>query len=142
MTGVEIAVGYVVAWVVRKVRRAAGRADAEVDRGVDAAMDYLHDVVSSRLGEDRALVRLNEEAASREEPTSQTRQWLELILGDAAEQDTAFAEMLAEAVRRVQAAEASTDSSGHAVSRNTFSGPTAFQIGDHNRQVNTFGTGK
>jgi hypothetical protein len=141
MTGLEIAAGYVVAWVVGKARRVAGRADAEVDRGLDAAMDHLHELVSGKLGNDRALARLNEEVARQEEPTARTRQWLELVLQDAADRDPAFATALTEAVQRVQEAEASAGSRGHAVSGNTFSGPTAFQVGDHNRQVNNFRTG-
>jgi len=62
MTGIEIAVGYVFAWLVRKANRVAGRADAEVDRTLDAAMSKLHDVVSTKLGEDPALKKLAEEA--------------------------------------------------------------------------------
>ncbi len=132
MTGVEIAVGFLFAWAMRKARRVAGRVDAEVDRGLDVAMDRLHDVVSTRLGQDSALERLNEEAGSGE-LAGRTRQRVELALEDAVERDAAFAELLRSAVAEVQAA--SADGSTF-----TFHGPAAVQTGDHNRQENHFGT--
>lgn len=107
MTGVEIAVGYVFAWAVRKARRVAGRADAEVDRGLDAGMDRLHELVSSRLGQDPALVRAREEAeAGRDELSERTRRRLTDSLEDAIERDTVFADAVEELVRELQAAAA------------------------------------
>jgi hypothetical protein len=142
MSGIEVAVGCLFAWAVRKARRVAGRADTEVDRGLDAAMDHLHEVVSRKLGQDSALARLAEEAEEgREEPTGRTRQRLQLALEDAGEHDPDFAEALRQAVAQVQAASGPGGGGGHAVSGNTFSGPTALQVGDHNRQDNHFGPG-
>ncbi|MEU1284452.1 hypothetical protein [Kitasatospora sp. NPDC005856] len=111
MTGIEIAVGYVFAWLVRKASRVAGRADEEVDRTLDAAMDHLHDLVSTKLGEDPALHRLAEEAeASQGEASDRTRQWVTFTLEDAAERDPGFREALNRAVEQVQA----LDSASHA----------------------------
>ncbi|MGA5820357.1 hypothetical protein ACPC54_21120 [Kitasatospora sp. NPDC094028] len=101
MTGVEIAVGYVLAWMVRKANRVAGRADEEVDRTLDAAMDELHDLVSRRLGEDPALRRLAEEA-ERDEVGDRTRQRVRLALEDAVDEDPGFGEALSRAVEQVQ----------------------------------------
>ncbi|MEU0815209.1 hypothetical protein ACWCQW_09940 [Streptomyces mirabilis] len=140
MTGVEVAVGYAFAWLVRKARRVAGRADAEVDRGLDAGMDRLHDLISAKLGDDPALQRAAEEAeAGLEEPSERTRRRLADSLDDAAERDTAFAEALQQAVAEIQAVSQTAGADGGVVSGNTFSGPTAVQTGNHNRQDNRFG---
>jgi hypothetical protein len=140
MTGVEVAIACLVGWAARKARRVAGRMDEEVDRGLDAAMDHVHDVVSRKLGEDRALARLTEEAeAGNDEPTSQTRQWLKFALDDAVQRDSDFAKALEQAVAQYQTASEPTGRGGHMVSGNTFSGPTAIQVGDHNQQENHFG---
>jgi hypothetical protein len=105
VTGVEIAVGYLIAWLVRKAKRVGGRADAEVDRGLDAGMDRLHELVSAKLGADPALERAQEEAeASLGEPSERTRRRLVDALDEAAERDTDFAQALARAVAAVQAA--------------------------------------
>jgi hypothetical protein len=140
MTGVEIAVGYAFAWAVRKARRVAGRADAEVDRGLDAGMDRLHDLISAKLGQDPALERVQGEAdAGAEELSDRTRRRLTDSLEEAAERDEAFASALQQAVEELEAA-AGTGAVG-SVSGNTFNGPTAFQVGNHNRQDNRFGPG-
>ncbi|WP_201777565.1 hypothetical protein [Streptacidiphilus jiangxiensis] len=137
MTGIEIAVGYVFAWLVRKAKRVGGRADQEVDRGLDAGMDRVHDLVSRKLGEDPALARAAQEAAEgREEPTERTRRRLTDSLEDAVEHDPGFAEALETLIAQLQAA---AGPGGGAVSGNIFTGPTAIQIGDHNRQDNRFG---
>jgi len=140
MTGIELAVGYLFAWAVRRARPVAERATEEVDQALAAGMDRLHDVVAARLGPDPALQRVAEEAGSGlEEPTERTRRRLTDSLEDAAERDPEFAAALAEAVAGVRAAEGTGDA-GRAVGGNTFNGPTAFQVGDHNTQTNTFGS--
>ncbi|MCU7820245.1 hypothetical protein [Kitasatospora sp. DSM 101779] len=102
-------------------------------------MDYLHNLVSGALGQDSALQRLAEEAsAGQTEPSARTRQRLELALEDARERDPGFAEALERAVARVQAVSEPTSGS-QVLTGSTFSGPTAVQVGDHNRQDNTFG---
>ncbi|WP_035799824.1 hypothetical protein [Kitasatospora mediocidica] len=142
MTGIEVAVACMVAWAARKAKRVAGRVDAEVDHGLDAAMDHLHDVVSRKLGEDRALARLTEDAeAGQSEPTNDTRQWLQFSLQDAVQRDPGFAEALQQAVTRYQAAaeQGGGQAGGTTLTGNTFSGPTALQFGSNNRQENHFG---
>ncbi len=111
MTGVEVAVGVLFAWAVQKARRVAGRADAEVDRALDAAMNELHDLVSTKLGEQPALLELTAEAAEQAEaagteeaavPTGPVRQRMQRALADAAEHDADFAAALERAVQQVQ----------------------------------------
>ncbi|MFD6822746.1 hypothetical protein ACFWC5_20555 [Streptomyces sp. NPDC060085] len=141
MTGIELAVGYVVAWAVGKARRVAGRADAEVDQVLDAGMDRVHEVVAARLGTDPALEQTVSEAASEQgEVSSRTRTRLQLALEEQTEQDPAFATALQEAVAAVQAAASQAGPGARAVYGNTFHGPTAVQSGDHNTQTNTFGS--
>jgi hypothetical protein len=141
VVGVELAVGYLIAWAVGKARRVAGRADAEVDAVLDAGMDRLHEVVAARLGADPALEQAVTEAASGPDAVSdRTRTRLNLALEEAAEQDPAFASALQEAVAGVQAAAESAGPGARAVYGNVFNGPTAFQVGDHNTQTNTFGS--
>lgn len=107
MTGIEVAVGYVFAWLVRKAKRVTGRADAEVDRGLDAGMDRLHELVTAKLGQDPALERAREEAeAGQEEPSERTRRRLTDSLEDAAERDPAFAQLLEQLVKELQATKA------------------------------------
>lgn len=123
MTGVEVAVGYAFAWLVRKVRRAAGRADAEVDRGLDAGMDRLHDLISSKLGDDPALARaIGEAEQGGEELSERTRRRLTDSVEDAAERDPGFAGALEKLVEELQAASAaggvSASGDGQAVGGN------------------------
>lgn len=137
----ELAVGYLIGWAVRKARRVADRADAEVDQVLDAGMDRLHEVVVTRLGTDPALEQTLAEAASDEEAVAdRTRLRLQLALEDAAERDAAFQQALDDAVAEVQAAAETAGPGARAVYGNTFNGPTAFQVGDHNTQTNTFGS--
>ncbi|MEV6010153.1 hypothetical protein AB0M29_25480 [Streptomyces sp. NPDC051976] len=138
----ELAVGYLIAWAVGKARRVAGRVDAEVDAALDAGMDRLHEVVAARLGADPALEQAVTEAASGdpEAVSDRTRTRLNLALEEAAEQDPAFASALDEAVSSVRAAAEAAGPTSRAVYGNTFNGPTAFQVGDHNTQTNTFGS--
>jgi hypothetical protein len=104
MTGIEVAVGYMIAWAVRKAKRVAGRADAEADRTLDAAMDRLHALISGKLGEDPALRMLTEEAGTgRTALSGETGQRVRLALDNAAQQDPGFAEALDRAVRELQA---------------------------------------
>ncbi|MEU4588577.1 hypothetical protein AB0F92_42175 [Kitasatospora aureofaciens] len=141
MTGiVEIAVGWLAAWATRKVRRVVGRADAEFDHATDTAMDHLHEVIGRKLGQDRALAKVDEEVeAGTEELTPSTRQWLQLALQDAIDNDPEFAKLLQEAVGRLQAEEDEPgNADGTTLSGNTFSGPTAIQTGAHGTQTNTF----
>lgn len=141
VTGVELVVGYLVAWAVRKARRVAGLADAEVDKALEAGMDRLHEVVVTRLGTHPALEQTVVEAASVQETvTDRTRMRLQLALEEMVEQDPAFQRALDEALAQVKTAPEAAGPSARAVYGNTFNGPTAFQVGDHNMQTNTFGS--
>jgi hypothetical protein len=105
MFGAELAVGYVFAWAVRKARRVAGAADEVVDQVLDAGVERVHQLVAERLGGERALARVEEEAAAGSgELSQQSRQFLLLALEDAAGSDAAFARALEEAVAAVQEA--------------------------------------
>lgn len=69
---------------------------------------------------------------TRQEASWQTR--FELLLEDA---DEAERERLVDELRGL--VDEAVQARGGAVSGNTFHGPTAFQVGDHNRQDNRFG---
>jgi hypothetical protein len=139
--GAELAAGYVIAWAVRKVRRVAGAADEAVDQALDAGVERVHDLVVGRLGGQRALEVVEEEAAAAGgEVSARSRQFLQLAIEDAAAGDEVFAGVLQEAVAAVQAAAGQAPTPARAVYGNVFHGPTAFQVGDHNTQTNTFGS--
>jgi hypothetical protein len=105
MFGAELAVGYVFAWAVRKARRVAGAADEVVDQALDAGVERVHELVAERLGGERALARVEEEAtAGSGELSQQSRQFLLLALEDAAGSDAGFARALEQAVAAVQEA--------------------------------------
>ncbi|MBM9506754.1 hypothetical protein [Actinacidiphila acididurans] len=133
--------GYLVAWVVGKARRVAGRADAEVDTVLDAGLDRLHEMVVARLGGDPALEQaVTQAAAGAQAVSDRTRRRLGLALEEAVEQDPAFASALQDAVAAVRAAAEAAGPRARAVYGNTFNGPAALQVGDHNTQTNTFGS--
>lgn len=102
MTGLEIAVGFLVGWAVRKFRRAAQGVDAEVDRALDTGLDRLHDLVSSKLGADPALAQLNTEVEQAGQPSDRTQQRVQLALEEAADSDTAFATDLTAILEHLQ----------------------------------------
>ncbi|GAA4574093.1 hypothetical protein [Planotetraspora kaengkrachanensis] len=114
----------------QRVARLLGRGIPERERTELERLDRTAaDVEAAGDGEtERVLV--GQEAAWR------TR--FETLLeeaGDAERQEIAIAlRELVEQVRQVQ-------SRGGGVSGNTFHGPTAVQVGDHNRQDNSFGPG-
>ncbi|WP_433917394.1 hypothetical protein OIE50_50705 [Streptomyces canus] len=110
MTGVEVAVGYMIAWLVGKARRVAGKADGEVDRGLDAGMSRLHDLVSRKLGQDPALELAREEVESgHEELTERTRRRLTDSLQEAVERDDQFAAALQQLVEQIGAGDCTAD---------------------------------
>ncbi|MEU1704758.1 hypothetical protein ABZ478_05065 [Streptomyces sp. NPDC005706] len=141
MTGVEIAIGCLFAWAARKARRVGARADQETDRALDAAMDRVHEVVSEKLGQETALARLGEEAsAGRDEPTPETRQWLQIVLKDAVDHDEAFADALRKALDQLPPRPEYVAQGGNVVQGNVFHDSTSVQIGHNSHQVNNFGT--
>jgi hypothetical protein len=101
VTGLELVVGWLAAYAWGKARLVAGRADAEVNRTLGAGMDRLHDLISTKLGADPALARLEAEAG-RDVATvtevvvnDRTRQRVQLSLDEATESDPGFAADLA-----------------------------------------------
>ncbi|MGW3998380.1 hypothetical protein [Amycolatopsis sp. NPDC004772] len=98
MTGLEVAVGWLIAWAVRKAGRVGKRVDAEVDRAVDAGLDRLHDLVAAKLGDDPALAKLRDEAAKTGEVGTRTQARVRLALEDAVEQDPDFTAAIEQAV--------------------------------------------
>lgn len=101
MTGVEVLAGMAVAYLVRKLRRVGGQADAEVDRALDEGMNTLHEAISRRLGQDRALERLETEAADGAEPTELTVRRSTDAIAQAALDDADFAGELEALITRL-----------------------------------------
>jgi len=140
VTGVELAVGYVIAWAIRKAQRVAGRADGEVDQVLDAGMDRLHKLVVTRLGTDPALEQaLTEAGSNQEDVTDRTRMRFLLALEEQAQQDPVFAAVLEETVAKVHGLAGAAGPAVRAVHANSFNGQNAVQFGDCNTQHNTFG---
>lgn len=102
MTGLEIAVGFLVGWAVRKARTVGTRVDAEVDQALDAGLDRLHELVAGKLGEEPALVKLTTEVEQAGEVSARTQERVRLALEDAAEADSGFASDLAAVVQQLQ----------------------------------------
>jgi hypothetical protein len=103
MTGLEVAVGWLIAWAVRKAGRVGKRVDAEADQVIDAGLDRLHDLIAAKLHDDPALEKLREEAAKTGEVGTRTQARVRLALEDAAEQDPAFSTALEQAVAELEA---------------------------------------
>jgi hypothetical protein len=104
MTGLEVAVGWLIAWAVRKAGRAGKRVDAEADRAIDLALDRLHDLISEKLGADPALEKLQLEAAETGEVGTRTQARVRLALEDAVDTDAAFGEALEKSVSALESA--------------------------------------
>jgi hypothetical protein len=111
VTGVELLAGAAVAYLVRKARRVGGRADAEVDRTLDKGMDALHDLVSRALGQDGALVLLEEQARGGAESERTVRRAADAI-AEAAESDAGFAGRLEALVVEMQRREGAAGAGG------------------------------
>ena len=104
MTGLEVAVGWLIAWAVRKAGRVGKRVDAEVDQAIDAGLDRLHDLVAAKLGDDPALDKLRDEAAKTGEVGTRTQARVRLALEDAVEQDPEFTAALEHEVAALESA--------------------------------------
>jgi hypothetical protein len=92
VTGIEIAVGCLVAWTWRKARKVGERADGEVDFALDAAMGRVHEVIARKLSGNAELERLREEAeAGQTEPSTLTSRRVTEAIAAAAESDKSFA---------------------------------------------------
>lgn len=102
MTGIEVAVGFLVAWAVRKAKRVGQRADAEVDEALDAGLDRLHDFVYRRLEGDTAVRKLPAEAEQTGHVSDRTRERVQDALRDTVAADPAFGAQLDDLVRQLQ----------------------------------------
>jgi hypothetical protein len=141
MTGVEIAVAYLVAYAWRKARRVAGRADDLVDKGLDAGMDHLHELVEARLGPDPALQQLDAQASSDLDAVAVPQRTIDrvrLALEDEVEKDPGFGTGLHELVARLQVLE---EKSGTKVVAVTASGDRAVAVGGDNSGITSTGDG-
>ena len=106
MTGVELLAGAAVGYLVRKLRRVGGRADAELDRALDAGMDGVHDLVSTKLGDDRALEALQAQAEGTDgEVNERTVRRVVDAVADEIEADPEFAQQLRLLVEELQRGE-------------------------------------
>jgi len=112
MTGIEVAVGCLIAWVARKATRVGVRADTEVDQVLDAGMDKLHELITDKLGSDPALAKLRAEVERDATVTTRTRDRVRLAVEDAADSDPEFAARMDSLVARIQQAEAATALAG------------------------------
>ncbi|HEV2779513.1 MAG TPA: hypothetical protein VGX25_08940 [Actinophytocola sp.] len=102
VTGLEVAVGFLIAWFARKAGKAWKRIDGLTDDAMDAGLDKLHDVVMSKLAGDSALQQLEAEATSTGEAGTRTQARVRLALEEAAEQDPTFAADLEAALTTLQ----------------------------------------
>jgi hypothetical protein len=102
MTGIEVAIGLLIAWAVKKANRAGQRLDKIADEAIDLGLDRVHEVVVTKLGGDPALARLESEAAGSGEVAERTQARVRLALEDAVADDPDFAERLDQAVRQAQ----------------------------------------
>jgi len=94
VTGLELVGGFLVAWAVRKARRVGARVDELFDQVLDAGLDRLGEVVAGRLGDDPALVKLEQEAAAGD-VQDRTRARVQLAVEQAVDDDAGFAGALA-----------------------------------------------
>ncbi|MEV7092707.1 hypothetical protein AB0M80_07655 [Amycolatopsis sp. NPDC051045] len=107
MTGIEVAVGMLIAWVVRKARRAGTRADQIADEAIDVGLARVHEVIVGKLGGDPSLARLEREALDAGQVSDRTRTRVQLALQDAAEDDPKFAQALKQALQQAEDANVS-----------------------------------
>ncbi|MEU5809398.1 hypothetical protein [Streptomyces sp. NPDC047718] len=115
-----------------RLARWFGRGDAQRERDELARLDRSAAEVTAAAEDDATADRVR----ARQEVAWQTR--IETLLeGLADEQRTEAAELLQELLE--QAAAPSSPGGAPGVSGNTFKGPTAFQVGNNNRQDVRFG---
>jgi hypothetical protein len=133
LTGVEVAVGFLIAWVARKAGRVGKRADAIVDDALQIGLDRVHEVVIGKLGGDPALRRLEIEAAEPGEVTDRTRTRVQLALEDAVEQDPGFADLLQAAIDQAVRANGGVSSSVNSAS------PRGIAVGGDNSGIASSG---
>jgi phosphotransacetylase len=113
----------------QRVARLLGRGNPERERAELERLDRTAAAVEAAGDGEAERVLVGQEASW------QTR--FETLLEEAGEAERQeLATALSELVEQARPAQAP-----RGVSENTFHGPTAFQVGDHNRQENHFGSG-
>jgi hypothetical protein len=115
MTGLEVAVGFLVAWFARKAGRVGKRVDGMADEVLDAGLEKLHEVVVAKLGGDSALAKLESEVTETGEAGTRTEARVRLSLEEAAEEDPRFASALESAVVAVRGSSAAAGDHGVAI---------------------------
>jgi hypothetical protein len=108
MTGIEVAVGLLIAWAIKRANRVGARADEIAAEAIDVGLDRVHDIVVAKLGRDPSLARLEAEARDNGKVAERTRQRVRLALEDATTDDGEFAQRLREAVQKVKSVSASS----------------------------------
>jgi hypothetical protein len=101
VSGIEVAVGFLIAWFARKAGRAGRKLDGMADEAIDAGLDKLGNLVTHKLGDDTALRQLEAEVVAGEVAT-RTETRVRLALEEAAEQDATFGADLDAAVAGLQ----------------------------------------
>ncbi len=112
MMGLELLAGYAVGYLLKKWRRVTARADTEVDHALDTGMDRVHELISTKLGGDTALAKLEEQALAGDEKL-RTRERAEGAIIDAAEDDPDFAQQLEQLVTELREQDASVSAGDH-----------------------------
>lgn len=94
MTGLEIAVGFVIAWTARRAKHLSDSLGTGADEMLDQTVEALHQLVAGKLSGDPALAQLQDETEREGEPNPRTKKRVQLALEDAVEQDPGFARLL------------------------------------------------
>jgi hypothetical protein len=142
VTGVEVAVGFLIVWMTKKIKRAAGRLDTEIDYAVDAGMDRLHTLIADKLGGDSAFAKLHAEIDASGVVTPRTRERVRLAIEDVAADDLDFGQQLDSLVEQIRSAQdtgvATTTAQDHSVAATgdvTLSATDGSVVGLHIRDV-------
>lgn len=106
MTGIEVAIGMLVAWLARKAKRVGAQIDSDVDDVVDAGVVKLHNLVASTLGTDPGLVKLHAEVEQTGDASDRTKERVKLAVAQAFDDAPGFQERFLELVSEIAAARA------------------------------------
>lgn len=109
MTGLEIAVGFLVAWAARRAQHLGDGLGTETDQMLDKALGALHRLIAEKLPGDPALAQLQNETERDGKPNPRTEQRVQLALEDAVEQDPHFARLLDALIKEAERADRLTD---------------------------------
>ncbi|MCU7722544.1 hypothetical protein ODJ79_02335 [Actinoplanes sp. KI2] len=130
--GLEALAAITVAFLLRKAARIGARANVMVDEALDAGLDRLELLIRSRLGNDPALARLEQESLAGEPASDQSRQAITSAILRQAESDPHFAYQLESAVTNLQQIVSAAPHSTTAVG-----GRDAFAVTGDNNYINS-----